>query len=182
MRRHVRPTKKAPDCSGAPVRGGRRRASRRAPRSNRIAPQLEAEIRTRTGFDLLALLRRCRAPSPPAVAPAIGLEGLNCCSAPPSPAPRPPASPTRPAAIGARRCGPGRVEGIRGYGTLVFRVRGSSRGFSSDDIAEEPLRRSVCKCVAVPRAEQRVAEGIARTLRSLKAGGLTIPPDMSNMG
>src|SRR6266508_3406140 len=58
-------------------------------------------------------------------------------------------------------CRPRRIEGIRGYGTFLFRVRGSPPGFSRDGITAEPLRRSVCECVAVPRAEPRVAEGIA---------------------
>jgi len=54
-------------------------------------------------------------------------------------------------------------------------VRGSPPGFSRDGITGEPLRRRVCECVAVPRAEPRVAEGIARTFRNLEAPG--IQPD-----
>ena len=65
----------------------------------------------------------------------------------------------------------GRIDGIRGYGTFLFRVRGSPPRFSHDDITGEPLRRRVCECVAVPRAEPRIAEGIARTLRNLEAPG-----------
>src|SRR5947209_19924290 len=79
-------------------------------------------------------------------------------------------------------CGPGRDlrhfrslghdavgEGIRSYGTRLFRLRGSPPGFSRDGITGEPLRRRVCECVAVPRAEPRVAEDIARTPRNLEA-------------
>jgi hypothetical protein len=46
-------------------------------------------------------------------------------------------------------------------------VRGSPPRFSHDDITGEPLRRRVCECIAVPRAEPRVAEGIARLFAML---------------
>ena len=64
-----------------------------------------------------------------------------------------------------------RIDGIRGYGTFLFRVPGSPPRFSHDEITGEPIRRRVFECVAVPRAEPRVAEGIARTLRNLEAPG-----------
>src|ERR1700730_281022 len=49
----------------------------------------------------------------------------------------------------------------RSYGTRLFRLRGFPPGFSRDGITGEPLRRRVCECVAVPRAEPRINEGIA---------------------
>src|SRR5205823_14568831 len=41
--------------------------------------------------------------------------------------------------LGARRCGPGGIEGIRGYGTRLFRVRGSPSEFSGDGTTERPI-------------------------------------------
>src|SRR6266851_4888460 len=69
------------------------------------------------------------------------------------------------------RCGPGRIDGIRGHGTLLFGVRGSPTGFPRDEITGEPLRWHLCECIAVPRAEPGVAEGFGGTLRNLAVPG-----------
>jgi hypothetical protein len=38
--------------------------------------------------------------------------------------------------FGPRRRGPGRIDGIRGHGTLLFGVRGSPTGFPRDELPE----------------------------------------------
>src|SRR6516164_10268480 len=73
--------------------------------------------------------------------------------------------------FGPRRRGPGRIDGIRGHGTLLFGVRSSPTGFPRDEITEEPLRRHLCERIAVPRAEPGVAEGLGGTLRNLAVPG-----------
>src|SRR5215467_1024815 len=85
-------------------------------------------------------------------------------------------------------CGPGRdlhhfrllghnAVGLDGSTEFVAMARSYSgcevlhQDFLTMILPESPLRRRVCECVAVPRAEPRIAEGIARTLRNLEAPG-----------
>src|SRR6516164_2846338 len=73
--------------------------------------------------------------------------------------------------IGPRRRGPGRIDGVRGHGTLLFGVRGSPTGFPRNGITGESLRWHLCECIAVPRAEPGVAEGFGGTLQNLALQG-----------
>src|SRR6266446_2365755 len=73
--------------------------------------------------------------------------------------------------IGPRRRGPGRIDGIRGHGTLLFGVRGPPTGLPRDGITAEPLRWHLCECIAVPRAEPGAAEGFGGTLQNFTVPG-----------
>ena len=59
-----------------------------------------------------------------------------------------------------------------GHGTILFGMRGSPTRFPRDGITGEPLRWHLCECIAVPRAEPRVAEGFGGTLRNLAVPGV----------
>ena len=62
--------------------------------------------------------------------------------------------------------------GIRHDGAPVFRMRRSTPEFSRDEIAGTPLRRRVCECVTIPRAQPGVAPRVDGSRRNLEAPGI----------
>ena len=98
-------------------------------------------------------------------------------------------------------CGPGRdlryfrslgheAVGLDGSKEFVAMARSYSgcevlhQDFLAMALPEKSLRRRVCKCGAIPRAEPRVTEGIARTLQNLEAqrGPVLLKPERKQRG